>query len=164
MRRAVVLITAIIFSPAALDVAQAADASSLAPAEASFAWDGLYGGVTGGYYATGYADVNAVAGINFLPAENFLLGLEGGAGPYFDVGGGFGDGWEAYGAARAGVVADNFLVYGVAGLEAYSWGGSHLFAGAGAEFAASDISSIRVQAVAHSSGDTLVTGGLLFHF
>jgi hypothetical protein len=131
---------------------------------AGFAWDGFYAGLGGGYYATGYTDLDAVAGVNFLPAERFLLGLEGGVGPYFDVGGGFGGGWEAYASARAGVVAGPALIYGTGGLEAYSWGGSHLFAGAGVEFAAVDAASVRVQAVAHSNGDVLVSTGLLFHF
>jgi hypothetical protein len=127
-------------------------------------WQGFYVGATGGYYATRYTDLDAVAGVNFLPSEKILLGLEGGLGPYFDVGGGFGGGWEVYAAGRIGFLADRTLIYGVGGAEAYSWGGSHLLLGGGVEFAPWNAVSVRLQAVAHSSGDVHLSTGALLHF
>ncbi|MCP6757081.1 hypothetical protein NL533_36185, partial [Klebsiella pneumoniae] len=51
-------------------------------------WSGFYAGVLGGAYNNGTQGVvEGVVGVNFLPSEMILLGIEGSAGAYFDTGG-----------------------------------------------------------------------------
>src|SRR5436189_5616483 len=130
------------------------------PDEVVSDWSGFYAGGSVGYYVSGYANLDGIAGVNFLPTENFLLGVEVGGGPVFDVGGGAGNGWEVYFAGRAGYASDDFLVYGIAGLEAYSWGGTSFFGGIGAEVAVADQLSLRAQGVIYPAGDANVSAGL----
>lgn len=128
-------------------------------------WDGIYIGGTVGYYVSEYVNLDAVIGGNFTVAESFLLGFEVGGGPYFDVGGGGGNGFEGYVAGRAGVIAgDSALLYGVLGYEVYTWGGTGFFGGAGAEFMVADQTSLRVQGVMYQGGDINVSTGVFLHF
>lgn len=62
------------------------------------------------------------------------------------------------------MIADGVLLCGIGGIEGYSWGGSHLFAGAGVKFAPMDVATLRLQAVGHTGGDVNLTAGMLFHF
>ena len=128
-------------------------------------WDGIYVGGTVGYYDTGYVNFNAVIGGNLTVAESFLLGIEVGGGPYVDVGGGFGNGFEGYVSGRAGfLLGDAALLYGVAGYIVYDGGGDALFGGAGAEFKVADEASLRIQGVLYDGGAINVSTGLFWHF
>ncbi|MEP7240579.1 MAG: hypothetical protein ABI697_06815 [Devosia sp.] len=140
-----------------------------APAEAmtdGFAWDGLYGGISVGYDTTGDAELKGVVGVNLLPAESFLIGIEGGLGYYFDVGNGGGNGVYTTVGARAGFISGPALYYLTAGAwYDVTYGGPvYGFVGGGVEFAVGDNTSIQLQAVYYPSyGDSDVTASLLWH-
>lgn len=109
-------------------------------------WDGVYVGVTGGYYSTGFVDGNVVLGVNFQPAENFLIGIEGGFGGWMEIGNPGNVGLEAYAAARAGFVVDVALIYAVGGV----WIDPQnpppaLYGGVGVEFMATEDLSVRLE-------------------
>ncbi|MEO6395329.1 MAG: hypothetical protein ABIO40_05415 [Devosia sp.] len=122
-------------------------------------WDGLYVGASGGFYLSGYGDVDLVAGFNFTPADMFVLGVEGGVGAYF----GPSSGLEAYVSARAGIaLTDTALVYGTVGTYIYGGGGTSPFIGAGVEFALDDSMSARIQGITFG-GDGIISAGLFWH-
>ena len=128
-------------------------------------WDGIYVGGSVGYYDSSYVNFDAVIGGNLTIAESFLLGVEVGGGPYVDVGGGGGDGFEGYISGRAGVIlGEALLLYGVGGYIVFDGGGDNIFGGAGAEFKIADQASLRVQGVMYDGGVINVSTGAFWHF
>jgi opacity protein-like surface antigen len=127
-------------------------------------WDGFYVGVTGSYYApAGVGEFAGVAGVNFMPSESFLIGVEARAGFYFLAATGI----DASLSARAGFVAGDALVYGTVGgwYDVTSGGPVYPYAGGGVEFMVGDSASIRFQGVYYlTSGNFEVGTGLLWHF
>lgn len=131
---------------------------------AGFDWEGAYvGGHLGwagfpAYYAGGEI------GYNFLPAESFLLGIEGSG--YLLSGGGA----ELFVNGKAGFVADSVAIYGLAGLGYATAGGIGLWdVGAGIEVAVTD--SVTVygqaklnQAIGNIPNVPFLQAGVRFHF
>ena len=77
----------------------------------SFDWEGAYVGGLLGYYPTfGEPVVGGQIGYNFLPVENFLVGIEGTGLVYF------GGDFELWLHGKAGVAMDNVALYGLAGV------------------------------------------------
>jgi outer membrane immunogenic protein len=106
---------------------------------AGFDWEGLYiGARVGGesYNNIGYGVIGAAVGVNFIPVDPFLLGLEA-TGDYI-WGNGFGAG-EFFANIRAGaIVTDAALVYAIGGVGVYTSNGvtvSEYQLGGGVEFA-----------------------------
>ncbi len=126
-------------------------------------WDGLYLGVQAGYDFDGYVDVQGVAGVNFMVSDGFLLGVEAAIGPYFDVGGGGGNGYEGYLAGRAGFAVDSALLYVLAGADIVD-GDVGWVAGAGAEFMVADSTSMRLQVLSYDNDFYQANVGLMWHF
>lgn len=130
---------------------------------AATSWDGLYIGVQGNYDFDQYVGVQGVVGANFTVSESFLIGVEGAIGPYFDVGGGGGNGYEGYLAARLGFVVDDLLLYGLGGVDIVD-GSTSWVAGAGAEFMVADSTSLRVQVLNYHNSFWQAGAGLMWHF
>ena len=93
------------------------DTPMAAPASAS-GWDGFHAGIQSGYDVDGFLPIQGVVGVNMTVSEAFLIGVELAGGPYLDVGGGGGPGYEGYLAGRAGVPVGPPLLCGMAGV---SW-------------------------------------------
>lgn len=160
--------------------AQAADliiADEPAAIEASaFDWEGFYAGVQAGgqfYPGLSYGLLGVHAGVNFLPAEGFLLGLEGTAEVIWGDPGTFG---EFFVSGRAGaLITDDVLLYGLAGVgvevnEAGDTFGSYQLGG-GVEVAVAESISLRGQLVGVGFVDSSdffdgakATIGVSFHF
>jgi hypothetical protein len=128
----------------------------------SFAWEGFYAGVLGGFWNgnSPYVQGGVQFGANFLLDGNFLLGFDGRAVVYSDGDVGFD------GAGRAGLMHDRFLFFVDAGVGMRD-GDPHVFGGGGIEVAVMDNVSIagRVEAVT-GTGFNAIRGetSLLFHF
>lgn len=136
-----------------------------APVEAAVStdWDGLYVGIQGGYDFDGYVDLQGVVGVNFTASESFLIGAEAAIGPYFDVGGGGGNGYEGYLAGRVGFVVDSALLYALGGASIVD-GSVGWVAGAGAEFMIADSTSMRLQVLNYDNDFYQANVGLMWHF
>ncbi len=149
--------------------AMAADLMAPPPPAAAVTsgWDGLYIGAQGSYAndPTGsWVSGDFIVGGNLTVSDSFLLGLEGGLGGYYLLGGG-GTGSEETIAVRAGFIAGgSTLLYGVVGDQWYNFTGSGSpFIGGGIEFKASDQMSVRVQAVTFGSSDFQLSTGVFWH-
>jgi opacity protein-like surface antigen len=131
-----------------------------------FDWEGAYIGVFGGYAITfGEPIFGGELGYNFLPAENFLLGIEGSVLIYpFD-----GD-HEAFLRGKAGFVADQVAIYGLAGIGEYNFTTPLYDLGAGVEFAVADNITINGEVFGRQVWGAFpptvlfVEGGIRFHF
>lgn len=154
---------------------------------AGFNWEGLYAGVRlGGQFTgtTGYATstnsttygvVGGAVGVNFIPMDPVLLGLE--------VTGDYN--WtnatsssEFFANLRVGaVVTDNAMIYALGGVGVYSSGGTSegvYQLGGGVEFAVTDAVTVRGELVgqgdfSNTAGDTFfesakATVGVFYHF
>ncbi|MBI4922553.1 MAG: hypothetical protein HY834_12470 [Devosia nanyangense] len=126
-------------------------------------WDGFYAGIQAGYDLDGYAPVQGVIGANMTASESFLIGIELAIGPYFDVGGGGGPGYQGYLVGRAGVLAGPALFYGMAGVNDVD-GGFDWIVGVGAEFSVADNVSARFQIAQYDTSFTDLTAGVFWHF
>lgn len=150
--------------------AMAADLMQPPPPDAVMTsnWEGGYVGLSGTYWspAPNYGEITGVFGVNFTPAESFLIGIEGTVGYYSELGGAGYTGFDASVAVRAGVVAGPALIYASAG-EWYDITGAYLepFVGGGVEFAIGDSASIRLQGQYFpQDGSNNVSAGVLWHF
>ena len=146
-------------SAIALLIASCASGAMAAPPPTD--WSGFYAGVLGGKWNEPYFDVQGVAGMNFMPSEMFLLGIEGSVGGYFPTGGGSFTPTATI-SGRAGVVFGPAAIFATIG----GWtNGSNFapFAGGGVEFMATDNLSFRAQATVLDGSDYLVSAGLFWH-
>jgi opacity protein-like surface antigen len=126
-------------------------------------WDGFYAGIQSGYDLDGFVPIQGVVGVNMTVSEAFLIGVELAGGPYLDVGGGGGPGYEGYLAGRAGVLVGPALLYGMAGVNDVD-GGFNWLVGAGAEFSVTDNLSARFQVAQYDTTFTSATAGVFWHF
>ncbi len=100
-------------------------------------WEGAYvGGSLGAY--TGTFTLGGEVGANFLPSENFLIGISASGLLYLD---GSLD-TEFFVRTRAGVVFDSVAIYALGGLGIYDFGTPLWDVGVGAEVMVSDDFSI----------------------
>lgn len=98
-------------------------------------WEGAYVGGSLGYYPTfSTATLGGEVGFNFLPAENFLIGMSANGLIYLD--GSFDT--EFFVRGRAGVVFDNVALYGLASVGIYNVSTALWDVGAGIEVMATD--------------------------
>jgi outer membrane immunogenic protein len=145
--------------------------------EAGFDWEGLYVGARAGGQWFGdetYGVIGAAAGVNFVPVDPLLLGVEV-TGDYIwaeDYHSG-----EFFANIRAGaIVTDAVLVYALAGVGAYSdeFGTEGLYQlGGGVEFAVTDAITVRGEVVGQGFMDDTddeffdgakATVGVFYHF
>ncbi len=150
-------------------------------APAGFDWEGLYVGARlGGQFADG-ADtagvIGAAVGVNFIPMDPVLLGLEV-TGDYLWANGA--DAGHFFANVRAGaVVTDNAMIYALAGTGFAAAEGADNVAvyqlGGGVEFAVSDAITVRGELVGigtwedNGAGDDFfnaakATVGVFYHF
>ena len=145
---------------------------------AGFSWEGLYAGVQGGgqfYPSVSYGLLGAHVGVNFIPADPILLGLELTGEAIFNGDATYG---EFFVNGRVGaLVTDQVLLYGLVGtgVEVADGGGSFgtYQLGGGVEFALTDSISVRGQLVGvgfYGDGDdefldgAKATVGVSYHF
>ena len=147
---------------------------------AGFDWEGLYAGVrAGGVFTSGgantsYGVLGGAVGVNFLPADPFLVGLEV-TGDYV-WGNGVNSG-DFFANVRAGaVVTDAALVYAIGGVgvtTANNVSTSVYQLGGGVEFAVTDVVSVRGEVVGLGDFDganddffeeAKATVGVFYHF
>ncbi|UJW86070.1 outer membrane protein [Devosia sp. SL43] len=154
---------------------------------AGFDWEGLYAGVRLGGQFVGTAAYGGIAagpaitggviggavGVNFVPADPFLVGVEV-TGDYIWFNG-FSTG-EFFANLRAGaIVTDQVLVYALGGVGVQSTGGasnSIYQLGGGVEFAVTDAITVRGEIVGQgdfTGGDDFfeaakATVGVFYHF
>ena len=129
-------------------------------------WEGVYIGGSLGYYP----DISSLTlggeiGANFLPAENFLMGISGSGLVYLD---GSLD-TEFFVRARAGVVFDSVAIYALGGLGIYNFGTPLWDVGAGIEVMATENLSLFAegflrQEVGEIPDVVHVQAGARFHF
>jgi outer membrane immunogenic protein len=130
----------------------------------SFDWEGAYVGGLLGYYPTfGEPVVGGQIGYNFLPVENFLVGIEGTGLVYF------GGDFELWLHGKAGVAMDNVALYGLAGVGTFNFNVPLYSLGVGIEVAVADQVSLFGEAfVREEWGDfpdvPYVQAGIRFHF
>jgi outer membrane immunogenic protein len=132
----------------------------------SFDWEGAYVGIFGGYAVTfGEPIFGGEIGYNFLPAENFLLGIEASGFIYpFD-----GD-HELFLRGKAGFVADQVAIYGLAGVGEYNFTTPLYDVGAGVEFAVTENVTINGEVFGRQVWGAFpptvlfVESGIRFHF
>ena len=181
-------------SIAALGTAAASAADLIIPTTpqpiyeaAGFDWEGLYiGARAGGQWvgtnnyalttpSTTYGVVGLAAGVNFIPVDPFLLGVEV-TGDY--VWNGNNSGGEFFANLRAGaVVTDAALIYAIGGVGVNTIGGNSegvYQLGAGVEFAVTDVVTVRGEVVGQgdfssAAGDQFfeaakATVGVFYHF
>lgn len=148
-----------------------------------FDWEGLYAGVRAGGVFTDGTDtagvIGAAVGVNFLPADPFLVGVEV-TGDYV-WGNSIVDQGEFFANVRAGaVVTDSALVYALAGVGFASrdtGAGNNTVGlyqlGGGVEFAVTDAITIRGEVVGVGAFDDAnndffdaakATVGVFYHF
>ena len=144
---------------------------------AGFNWEGLYAGVrAGGQFTSGTTSgvIGAAVGVNFLPADPFLIGAEV-TGDYV-----FNDvtsSGEFFANLRAGaVVTDSALIYALAGVGVATNNNTSVGVyqlGGGVEFAVTDSVSIRGELVGQGDFDggnddffeaAKATVGVFYHF
>ncbi|MEP7240985.1 MAG: hypothetical protein ABI697_08880 [Devosia sp.] len=132
---------------------------------ASFSWQGPYvGAFISSYPGASQVAIGGELGYNFLPTDNFLLGLSVEGAWYFT-----GYAPEAFIKGRAGFVSDRFAVYGFGALGNFSGGPGVYGLGAGVEFAATDSISLDAEGgiyqLAGGGGSYgRVEAGVRFHF
>lgn len=161
-------------------------------APAGFDWEGLYVGArlggqfvgaNAGNYAnvtnnTTYGVVGAAVGVNFIPMDPVLLGVEVTADYMWNTTAAVTNSGEFFANLRAGaIVTDNALIYALGGVgfnntTAGSVGVYQL--GGGVEFAVNDVITVRGEVVgqgdfATEAGDTFfelakATVGVFYHF
>jgi hypothetical protein len=128
----------------------------------SFAWEGFYAGVVGGFWSGNsvYVYGGAQFGANYLLDGNFLLGFDGRAVVYSDGDLGFD------GAGRLGMTFEQVLIFVDGGFGVRD-GFGHVFGGGGVEFGVAENVSIagRLEFVT-GSGFNAIRGetSILFHF
>lgn len=150
---------------------------------AGFSWEGLYAGVRGGFATygdngaaqTGFGTVGGVVGVNFVPADPFLLGVEVSADYYWNS---VTTGGQFYANLKAGaIVTDAVLVYALGGVGIDSSGGVSTGVyqlGGGIELAVTDAITVRGEVVGQGdftggAGDAFFEGaqatlGVFYHF
>lgn len=146
-------------------------------ASAGFDWSGLYAGVragAGSYNGVGYGQVGGAVGVNFIPTDPILLGLEVTGDYYWDnaTNGGI----FFFNLKGGVVVTDNALLYAIGGIgQDYSGGvttGMYQLGG-GAEFAVTDAVTVRAEVVGQGDFDgaadpffegVQATVGVFYHF
>jgi opacity protein-like surface antigen len=147
--------------------ADAADLTMAPPTpeaiDTSSAWDGPYLGGYGIWYnQDGYTAVGALVGVNFLPSESFLIGVEGSLAYFFPTVGVGTTGLEGTIGARAGFVTGPALVYVSAGERyVFALGGAlNPYVGVGAELSVTDNLSVRGEGRYYwtSSGTAVMAG------
>jgi outer membrane immunogenic protein len=181
-------------SIAALGTAAASAADLIIPTTpqpiyeaAGFDWEGLYIGARAGGQWTGgnaytnhtinstYGVIGAAVGVNFIPVDPFLLGVEV-TGDY--TWNSVNSGGEFFANLRAGaVVTDAALVYAIGGVGVSTVGGGSegvYQLGAGVEFAVTDAVTVRGEVVgqgdfSNAAGDQFfeaatATVGVFYHF
>jgi outer membrane immunogenic protein len=139
-----------------------------------FSWDGLYLGVHGGgefFNANTYGVIGAHAGANFIVADPLLLGVEITADYAWSSTVSY---VELFANGRIGVVADQVLIYALAGtgIESSNNASNGVYQlGGGVEFAVTDSISVRGQLVGYGyyNNNDLFSGakatvGISFHF
>lgn len=162
-------LTAIAMSTAAVAADFNTDYSPVASplyGEPVFDWEGFYLGVQKGWWiGAGNFSAAAVAGVNFMPTDNLLVGAEASVGAVTD----FTDvELETYLRGRLGLVlGDDILLYKLA--EVGLVGGTTVYGlGGGIEFALGASTSVRAEVT--GIGDfgggfnyVIASGGLLWH-
>jgi len=171
-------------SIAALGTAAASAADLIIPTTpqpiyeaAGFDWEGLYVGARIGgtsYNSVGSGHVGLAAGVNFIPVDPLLLGVE--VTGDWVWGNGVNAG-EYFANLRAGaVVTDSVLVYAIGGVGGYSGNGfsvGEYQLGAGVEFAVTDAVTVRGEVVGlgdfDGANDNFFEGakgtvGVFYHF
>jgi outer membrane immunogenic protein len=145
---------------------------------AGFDWEGLYVGARFGgqsYNSVGYGHVGLAAGVNFIPVDPLLLGVEV-TGDWI-WGNGLSAG-EFFANVRAGaIVTDSVLVYAIGGVGGLTGNGVANVAqyqlGAGVEFAVTDAVTVRGEVVGlgdfDGANDNFFEGakgtiGVFYHF
>ena len=129
-------------------------------------WEGVYVGGSIGYIENGpSATLGGEIGANFLPAENFLIGVSGSGMLYLD---GSLD-TEFFIRARAGVVFDSVAIYALGGLGIYNFALPLWDVGAGIEVMATENLSLFAEGFLREEigeiPDVLhVQAGARFHF
>lgn len=128
----------------------------------AYDWDGFYAGVSGGIWndGTSYFYFGGLLGANFVQGD-WLFGLEA-SGEYFPDGAD----WTVDLTGRAGVILDNVLLYGHAGVGTGNAGSIFGIVGAGAEVGITDQISLAGQLEYVGFGGGVVRGetSLRFHF
>lgn len=132
----------------------------------TFDWEGFYFGVQKGWWiGAGNFSAAAVAGVNFMPTDNLLAGVEASVGGVTDFSS---TELETYLRGRLGLVlGDDILLYKVA--EVGLVGGTAVYGiGAGMEFALGENTSVRgeVTGIGDFGGGidyVIASGGLFWH-
>jgi outer membrane immunogenic protein len=150
---------------------------------AGFSWEGLYAGVRGGFASygdngaaqVGFGQIGGVVGVNFMPADPILLGLEISGDYYWNNAT---SGSTFFANVKAGaVVTDSALIYAIAGVGVDNSAGvstGMYQVGGGIEFAVTDAVTVRGEVVGQGdftagAGDNFLEGaqatvGVFYHF
>lgn len=144
---------------------------------AGFDWEGLYIGARAGgqsYNSVGFGHVGLAVGVNFVPVDPILLGVEV-TGDWL-WGNGISAG-EFFANLRAGaIVTDSVLIYGIGGVGAYTTNGfsvGEYQLGGGIELAVTDAVTVRGEVVGlgdfDGANDAFFEGvkgtvGVYYHF
>lgn len=119
---------------------------------AGFDWEGLYIGARAGgqsYNGAGYGHLGIAAGVNFIPVDPILLGIEVTADWLWGNGV---NGGEYFANIRAGaLVTDSVLIYALGGVGGYNLNGGASIGqyqlGGGVELAVHDMVTVRGEVV-----------------
>lgn len=144
MRTLKIALLATVASAAFASAASAADLIINEPAmmvdnSYGFDWEGPYAGLWVAGLTTPAFALGADLGVNVLLDQSLLAGFEGNLSWQTD------STWTAQGHARLGFVADQAVIYGLAGVGWNSGSGGFIPVGVGAEFAVADNLSLKAE-------------------
>ena len=124
-----------------------------------FDWEGPYAGLWAGGLTTPAFALGADLGINILLDQSLLAGVEGNLS--WQTNGT----WSAQGHGRLGFVADQALIYALAGIGWNTGTGAYIPLGVGAEFAVADNLTLKAE-YNYQWGPNVHVGkvGFNFHF
>jgi opacity protein-like surface antigen len=116
------------------------DAEPIIDNSYGFDWEGPYAGLwAGGLTNPGVFALGADLGVNIMLDSSLLAGLEG------NLSWETNNTWSVQGHGRLGFVADQALIYGLAGVGWNSGSGGYIPLGVGAEFAVADNLTLKAE-------------------